>query len=201
MRTFLCIWVSKKSLIAYLVLVALTPLVFPDELRSIPFAFYAEANPRHLVSLGIAALLLPQVTPANSLVEATYPSTPGKRFYATWIALLTGATLTLLWASGLATSALPFDLLLLSRNFLLGIGVLLISVRFLPAAMSWLPLLMYTGIAWLFGTQDDGANTPYAWALPLQPLDNVLAAVGCIAIFLAGLILFLTPRERTMFRI
>ena len=198
MSAFIRVWASRRALIVYLVLIALVPLIFPNELREIPFAPNGWANPLHLVSLGAAALLVPQVSAPNSLSEAMYPSVPQRRLYALWAALLFSSSVAVLWFVGLAAHVQPFDLLLLTRNFTLGLGVLLISQRFLSPSLSWLPLLLYTACTWLFGTQDDALSTPYGWALPLQQLSSYGTDLICLAIFGIGILCFLSPRERSV---
>lgn len=197
MSSFIRIWASKRALIVYLVLIALVPLIFPNELREIPFDPNGWANPLHLVSFGAAALLVPQISSPNSLFEAMYPSVPQRRFYALWAALLFSSSVAVLWFVGFAAKVQPLDLLLLTRNFSLGFGVLLISQRFLPARLSWLPLLLYTACAWLFGTQDDALSTPYGWALPLQQLSSYGTDLACLAMFGIGVLCFLSPKERS----
>lgn len=194
MSTFINIWVSKKSLLLYCFLIAMVPLAIPDHPVRIPFTFFAHANPQHLVSLGIAALSVPQLTSPAEILETTYPNSPRRKFYASWVALLGGTTLMLLWVSGLFSGVSAVDLALLSRNFLLGFGIILVSQHFLPPSTSWLPLLLYTASAWLFGTVNDGSDLPHWWALPLHQLHSPSASITSIVLLSTGILLFLTPR-------
>jgi hypothetical protein len=80
------------------------------------------------------------------------------------------------------------------RNCGLAVGVALLSIYLVPAALGWAPIILLALVTWLIGVPAPGVAPP-AWALLLAPASSRLSLVISGAILTAGTAVFVVGTQ------
>lgn len=145
------------------------------------------------MSFALGVLLAPQFKSPNAEVEASFSAFPGMRYRLVWaVALSTLGILAIVVSTLIA--GLPSGIVeVLVRNFLGGVGLVLLQRLAVPNELLWIIPVAIVLVTWIAGSEEM-TSQPRPWALIIQPSTPGLNAVF-IMLWLGGVLCFSLMRS------
>lgn len=190
MKYIFKVWIQFPSYIATLVGAIGIALIGDQYILDVPFKIESQFTPIFLLSFLLPIGLIPTFSVPGSETEKSFPNSPRNIFriiLATSIPLTVCCTILL---TGIMIGMNIGSIVAMIRNFLGSFGLLLIFGTIIPSTYTWIPIVTYIGLCWVFGTPDF-SGTPYSWALPLHDFPNLISEIWFSLAYLLGIISFL----------
>jgi hypothetical protein len=149
-----------------------------------PLAVFGQGDVRAVVWPLLPVILAAMVPASTSFCERALEQVcprPWRELRVRSLAMVVGASAFVVVTSG-------HDLVVVTRNTALLVGLAYLGTSLIPAGLGWVPVVVYPSSCWLLGTRSSGIHAP--WAVLLRPPGDPAATAAAAVVALAGVIAF-----------
>jgi hypothetical protein len=149
-----------------------------------PLAVFGQGDVRAVVWPLLPVVLAAMVPASTAFCERALEQVcprPWRELRLRSLAMVMGAAALVVVTSG-------HDLVVVTRNTALLVGLAYLGASLIPAGLGWVPVVVYPSSCWLLGTRSSGIHA--SWAVLLRPPDDPAATAAAVVVALAGVVAF-----------